>query len=168
MNEQRRLIVVDSSVLPEVILKVLDVKKLLASREEKSSASACKRIGISRSAYYKYRDSVFSYDDKMTKRILTLSALLRDEPGILSSVLVTLHACEAKYPDGQPEHSHGRGCRCHHFPAAQRRKRGRFAASHPHCTAEGRSGCQTAVRRMKHQAFDSMIWKERLFRRTVG
>ena len=95
MNEQRRLIVVDSSVLPEVILKVLAVKKLLASREEKSSASACKRIGISRSAYYKYRDSVFSYDDKMTKRILTLSALLRDEPGILSSVLVTLHACEA-------------------------------------------------------------------------
>ena len=87
MNEQRRLIVVDSSVLPEVILKVLAVKKLLASREEKSSASACKRIGISRSAYYKYRDSVFSYDDKMTKRILTLSALLRDEPGIL--------ACEA-------------------------------------------------------------------------
>ena len=95
MNEQRRLIVVDSSVLPEVILKVLAVKKLLASREEKSSASACKRIGISRSAYYKYRDSVFSYDDKMTKRILTLSAFLRDEPGILSSVLVTLHACEA-------------------------------------------------------------------------
>ena len=34
MNEQRRLIVVDSSVLPEVILKVLAVKKLQAGRKK--------------------------------------------------------------------------------------------------------------------------------------
>ncbi len=94
MHEQQ-LIVVDSSVLPDVILKVLTVKKLLASHEEKSSASACKRVGISRSAYYKYRDCVFSYDDRLTRRILTLSTLLRDEPGVLSSVLVSLHASDA-------------------------------------------------------------------------
>lgn len=95
MMEEQQLIVVDSSVLPDVILKVLTVKKLLAGHEEKSSASACKRVGISRSAYYKYRDCVFSYDDKLTRRILTLYTLLRDEPGVLSGVLVALRASDA-------------------------------------------------------------------------
>jgi len=162
MNEQRRLIVVDSSVLPEVILKVLAVKKLLASREEKSSASACKRIGISRSAYYKYRDSVFSYDDKMTKRILTLSALLRDEPGILSSVLVTLHACEANIltvnqnipMDGVAAVTISLRLSGGNEGALQLRT----------CTAQGRGGCQALVRRIKS---NSMIWKERLPERAV-
>ncbi len=95
MSDDRQLIVVDSCVLPEVFLKVLTVKKLLASKEEKSSASACKRVGISRSAYYKYRDCVFAYEDKNAKRILTLSTLLQDEPGVLSSVLAALHGCGA-------------------------------------------------------------------------
>ena len=87
MNEQRRLIVVDSSVLPEVILKVLDVKKLLASREEKSSASACKRIGISRSAYYKYKDSIAPFRDMKRDTIMTFHIKLHDKPGTLASVL---------------------------------------------------------------------------------
>ena len=95
MDNKSQLIVVDSDVLPDVILKVLEVKKLLANREEKSSASACKRIGISRSAYYKYRNSVFSYEEKLTERIITLYMLLRDEPGVLSGVLASLHSLNA-------------------------------------------------------------------------
>lgn len=90
-----QLIVVDASVLPDVIGKVLEVKKLLANREEKSSAAACKRVGISRSAYYKYKDCVFSYEDKLTQRIINLHAVLRDEAGVLSSVLSALYALEA-------------------------------------------------------------------------
>lgn len=89
------LIVVDSSVLPEVILKVLKVKKMLAGREVKSSAAACKEIGVSRSAYYKYRDCVYSYEEKLMQKIITLYMLLRDEPGVLSSVLVSLHSLNA-------------------------------------------------------------------------
>lgn len=95
MEKKSQLIVVDSTVLPEVILKVLEVKKLLASKEEKSSASACKRVGISRSAYYKYRSSVYSYDEKFTQKIITLHMLLEDKPGVLSSVLVSLHSLSA-------------------------------------------------------------------------
>ncbi len=95
MSNQSQLIVVESDVLPEVILKVLEVKKLLANKEEKSSASACKRIGVSRSAYYKYRNSVFSYNEKLTAQIITLYMLLKDEPGVLSSVLVSLHNLKA-------------------------------------------------------------------------
>ncbi len=95
MENKSQFIVVDSEVLPEVISKVLEVKKLLANKEEKSSASACKRVGVSRSAYYKYRNSVYSYEEKLMQKIITLSVLLKDEPGMLSSVLVSLHSLHA-------------------------------------------------------------------------
>ncbi|MCR4646010.1 MAG: ACT domain-containing protein [Oscillospiraceae bacterium] len=95
MEHRSQLIVVDASVLPDVIGKVLEVKKLLAFREEKSSAAACKRVGISRSAYYKYKDCVFSYEDKLTQRIINLHIILRDEAGVLSNVLSALYALEA-------------------------------------------------------------------------
>lgn len=87
-----QFIVVNASVLPEIFVKVLEVKKLLASREEKSSASACKRVGISRSAYYKYRDCVFSYEERLTQNVITISAVLRDEEGVLSNVLSELYS----------------------------------------------------------------------------
>ncbi|WP_337484770.1 aconitase [Porcipelethomonas sp.] len=80
MKNKSHLIVVESEVLPEVIIKVLEVKKLLANKEEKSSAAACKRVGVSRSAYYKYRNSVYSYEEKLMQKIITLYMLLRDEP----------------------------------------------------------------------------------------
>ena len=95
MEQRTQLIVVDASVLPDVIGKVLEAKRLLASRTEKSSAAACKRVGISRSAYYKYKDSVFSYEDRLTQRIINLHALLQDKAGVLSNVLSTLYGLEA-------------------------------------------------------------------------
>ena len=91
MGQRSQLIVVDASVLPAVISKVLEVKKLLASKQEKSSAAACKRVGISRSAYYKYKDRVHSYEDKLTQRIVYLHTVLQDEPGVLSNVLAALY-----------------------------------------------------------------------------
>lgn len=92
---ENRLIVVDASVLPDVISKVLKVKELIANKEEKSSASACKRVGISRSAYYKYKDCVFSYEDKLTQRIMNLHAVLQDKAGVLSNVLLALYDLDA-------------------------------------------------------------------------
>lgn len=94
-SDSHQLIVVDASVLPDVISKVLQVKKLIASKEVKSSASACKQIGISRSAYYKYKDCVFSYEDRLTRRIMNLHAVLQDRAGVLSSVLSALYDLEA-------------------------------------------------------------------------
>ncbi|HRU96535.1 MAG TPA: ACT domain-containing protein [Ruminococcus sp.] len=95
MNDRSQLIVIDSNILPDVFTKVLDVKKLMAQRGEKSFASACKRIGISRSAYYKYKDSVFSYEELFNRRIVNMYLLLSDSPGVLSSVLVFLHDLDA-------------------------------------------------------------------------
>lgn len=91
MNAASKLIVVNSDVLPDVFIKVIEVKKLLARGEEKSSASACKRVGISRSAFYKYRDCVFTYEEKLTQKIISLNMTLKDEPGVLSGVLAALH-----------------------------------------------------------------------------
>jgi chorismate mutase len=91
MEKKSQLIVADSSVLPEVFSKVLEVKKLMAQKGEKSFASACKRIGISRSAYYKYKDCVFSYEELFSRRIVNIYLLLSDSPGVLSSVLAFLH-----------------------------------------------------------------------------
>lgn len=95
MEDKSQLIVVDANILPDVFTKVLEVKKLMARKDEKSFASACKRIGISRSAYYKYKDSVFSYDELFNRKIVNLYLLLNDIPGVLSSVLVFLNSINA-------------------------------------------------------------------------
>ena len=95
MEQKSQLIVVDANILPDVFTKVLEVKKLMARKGEKSFASACKRIGISRSAYYKYKDSVFSYDELFNRKIVNLYMLLNDIPGVLSSVLVFLNSINA-------------------------------------------------------------------------
>lgn len=89
------LVVVDASVLPEIILKVLTVKRMLANREEKSSAAACRAVGISRSAFYKYRDSVFVYEEQMQQKVFTVMLFLRDRSGVLSGVLAALYAADA-------------------------------------------------------------------------
>lgn len=95
MDKNRQLIVVAADVLPEMIVKTLEVKKLLATGEIKSSAAACKTVGISRSAYYKYKDKVYFYDEHMTQSVVTLSAVLKDEPGALSGVISSLHSLQA-------------------------------------------------------------------------
>ena len=91
MDKKSQLIVADSSVLPDVFTKVLEVKKLMAQKGEKSFASACKRVGISRSAYYKYKDCIYSYEELFSRRIVSIYLLLNDHPGVLSSVLAFLH-----------------------------------------------------------------------------
>ena len=95
MEKKSQLIVIDAQILPDVFTKVLEVKKLMAQKGEKSFASACKRIGISRSAYYKYKDFVFSYEELFDRRIVNIYLLLSDSPGVLSSVLVFLHGLDA-------------------------------------------------------------------------
>lgn len=91
MQDIQKLVVIDSKVLPEVYLKVLEAKKMIARGDAKSSVDACKAIGISRSAYYKYKDSIFFYEEKLTNKIISLYAVLKDEPGVLSSILSTIY-----------------------------------------------------------------------------
>ncbi len=86
-----KLVVVNSAVLPEIILKVLEAKRIKARGDVKSSADACRKVGISRSAYYKYKDFVFAYEEKLTNKIVSLYLVLKDEKGALSSILTNLY-----------------------------------------------------------------------------
>lgn len=82
-----RLLLVDASVLPDVFEKVLAAKRYLASGEAASATDAARMAGISRSAFYKYKNMVFPYDADGGGHILTVHFVLSDRPGVLSAVL---------------------------------------------------------------------------------
>ena len=73
--------------LPEVFLKVAEAKWLLETGEVATVNDAARATGISRSAFYKYRDSISPFQNLMAGRILTFQFLLRDMTGLLSSIL---------------------------------------------------------------------------------
>ena len=79
--------VVEAEALPEIYLKVAETKQLLELGVEKTVNAATQRTGISRSAFYKYKDAVQPFQDMLHGRILTFQLMLRDEPGVLSPVL---------------------------------------------------------------------------------
>lgn len=85
-----KFLVVDTKVLPDIFTKVIETKDLLRTGESKNIQQAVKQIGISRSAYYKYKDSVFPFYEKNKTKVVTIAFLLRHESGILSKVLDTI------------------------------------------------------------------------------
>ena len=89
MSGNQKLIV-DAKVLPDVFLKVLKVKTQLLDGEETSTSVACKNVGISRSAYYKYKDYISFYEDA-SGTVVTLHAVLADRAGVLSMYMSVLY-----------------------------------------------------------------------------
>ena len=85
------LVVVSADVLPDIVLKVLAAKRMRARGEVSTSTEACRAVGISRSAYYKYKDSVFNYEERLTNNIVSVYCILRDEKGVLSSIISKLY-----------------------------------------------------------------------------
>ena len=87
--------VVSTDVLPEVILKVLEAKRLIAQGVCRTSTEACKMADVSRSAYYKYKDSVYLHSEKISRRVVTYHFVLLDQAGVLSEVLTSLYKNKA-------------------------------------------------------------------------
>ncbi len=85
MNQEYFLI--DKSVLPEIFSKVIEAKKLLQTGQCKTVNDATKKVNISRSVFYKYRDSVHVFVEKDKQNIITIILYLSDEIGALSRVL---------------------------------------------------------------------------------
>ena len=79
--------IVEVSALPEVFLKVAEAKRLLQTGEATTVNEATQMTGISRSAFYKYRDSVRPFHNMMTGRIVTFQFMLQDQKGQLASLL---------------------------------------------------------------------------------
>ena len=87
MGKQPKYYIIEASALPEIFLKVAEAKRMLTTGEARTVNEATKRMEISRSAFYKYRDAVLPFQNMMTGRIITFQLLLHDEPGLLSGVL---------------------------------------------------------------------------------
>ena len=90
MAEKPTYLLIDSQVLPDVFLKVVRAKEMLARGKVKSAAMAARACGISRSAFYKYKDSVELFD-RGGGSMITLYFSLADEPGVLSAVLSCIY-----------------------------------------------------------------------------
>ncbi len=87
MSAKPQYYIVEASALPEVFLKVAETKRLLSTGEASTVNEATRMTDISRSAFYKYRDSVLPFQNMMTGRVITFQLLVHDEPGRLSEIL---------------------------------------------------------------------------------
>lgn len=82
--------IVEASALPEVFIKVAETKRLLSTGKAATVNDATQMTGISRSAFYKYRDAVMPFQDIRSSRVVTFQILLHDEPGSLNKLLTIL------------------------------------------------------------------------------
>ncbi|MBI4855319.1 MAG: ACT domain-containing protein [Acetobacterium woodii] len=79
-------LIVNKKILPDYYSKVVEARILMESSQCKSVSDAVKKVGISRSTYYKYKDYIFTPSENYGRKF-TLSFKLDDQPGILSNIL---------------------------------------------------------------------------------
>lgn len=87
MTRGPTFILVDATVLPEVFTKVIEVKKVLGTGAAKTVNEAASQVGVSRSAYYKYKDYVFPFYETSRGKIITLHLVVEDFSGILAGII---------------------------------------------------------------------------------
>ncbi|MFV0350891.1 MAG: amino acid-binding protein [Oscillospiraceae bacterium] len=90
---KKQFLLVEASILPDVYLRVLRAKEMLAAGQARNVSQAAKMADVSRSAFYKYKDSVFRSDT--ARETVTITAKLLDETGALQSLLSSLSAAGA-------------------------------------------------------------------------
>lgn len=89
-EKSKKYYLVDRNILPEAILKTVIVKELLAKGEVFTVNEAVEKVGISRSAFYKYRNGIFPFYEASKEKIITVSLILEHKSGVLSDVLNTV------------------------------------------------------------------------------
>ena len=87
MEDKSKYFVVKQKAVPEVLLKVVEAKKLLESERAITVQEATDKVGISRSSFYKYKDDIFPFYDNTKGKTITLVMQMDDEPGLLSDLL---------------------------------------------------------------------------------
>ncbi|MBS6365826.1 MAG: ACT domain-containing protein [Clostridiales bacterium] len=95
MAKTPKYFLVEAAALPDVFLKVAEAKRMLETGEVSTVGEATAATGISRSAYYKYRDALMPFQNLMAGRIITFQLLLKDRTGVLSGILSILAYCGA-------------------------------------------------------------------------
>ena len=87
MEKTPKFFIVEAAALPEIFLKVAEAKRMLETGETDKVNEATKAVGISRSAFYKYRDSIAPFQNLMAGRIITFQLMLKNKSGVLSALL---------------------------------------------------------------------------------
>lgn len=87
MADNTKYYVLKEKAVPEVLLKVVEAKRLLETGKAMSVQEATDKVEISRSSFYKYKDDIFPFHDNAKGRTITMVIQLDDEPGLLSTVL---------------------------------------------------------------------------------
>ena len=87
MPDRSKYFVVKQKAVPEVLLKVVEAKRLLVTGLVETVQEAADQVGISRSSFYKYKDDIFPFRDNVKGKTFTFMMQMRDEPGLLSDVL---------------------------------------------------------------------------------
>ncbi len=95
MEEKSRYFVVKQKAVPEVLLKVVEAKRLLASERALTVLEATDQVGISRSSFYKYKDDIFPFYDNTKGKTITLVVQMDDRQGLLSDLLHVVAVCKA-------------------------------------------------------------------------
>ena len=95
MAPATKFYLVSSEALPEIFIKVAEAKRMLQSGEVRTAGDAARTVGISRSAFYKYRDTIAPFQNMMAGRIITFQMVLKDKAGVLSSILSIFANCGA-------------------------------------------------------------------------
>jgi len=85
--DDEKYFIVKKKALPEVLLQVVEAKRLLDSERVMTVQDAVEQVGISRSSFYKYKDDILPFHEKMRGATVTFMLQMDDEPGILSMVL---------------------------------------------------------------------------------
>ena len=87
MAKNVKYYIVAADALPEIFVKVAEAKRMMQTGEAATVGEATRVAGISRSAFYKYKDSVQPFNDMKAEHIITFSGMLKDNTGVLSRVL---------------------------------------------------------------------------------
>lgn len=87
LSDNGKYYVLKKKAVPEVLLKVVEAKKLLDSDRTISIQEVTDQVGLSRSSFYKYRDDIFLFHDNARGKTITFVLQMNDEPGLLSEVL---------------------------------------------------------------------------------
>lgn len=87
MDNSGKYYIVKEKALPEVLLKVVEAKRMIDSEKGMTVQEATDAVGISRSSFYKYKDDIIPFHENVHGRTITLSIQLDDQPGLLSGIL---------------------------------------------------------------------------------
>ena len=87
MARKVKYYLVAAEALPEIFIRVAEAKRMMQTGEAETVGAATKLAGISRSAFYKYKDAVQPFNDMKSEHIITFYTLLKDVSGTLSRVL---------------------------------------------------------------------------------